>query len=239
VDNVADGRVDLNLTAFDFPRWTGATNTNWDTATQNWREVNSGAATLYLQGAGGSDSVLFDDTATGSTNVNLASALTPSSVIVNNPTKNYTFSGTGKLAAITALLKLGGGRLTLANTGGNDYAGKTMVNAGTSSGRWTVLHPVPVNSAAAQLRITPSVIFDRPDNVDLSNVISGTGSVTKNNTNILTLLGNSTYTGATTVTAGTLRLGSATGLGRQSTRAPPSRTAQRWTSTVCSRRWVR
>jgi autotransporter-associated beta strand protein len=66
-------RVLLNVTAFDVPRWTGATNGIWDinnstnpnsgSGTVNWRESNSGIATRYLQSAEVVDSVIFNDLA--------------------------------------------------------------------------------------------------------------------------------------------------------------------------------
>ncbi|HET6408256.1 MAG TPA: autotransporter-associated beta strand repeat-containing protein [Chthoniobacteraceae bacterium] len=212
VDNVVDGRVDLNLTAFDYPRWTGATDGNWNTTTQNWREVNSGAPTQYIQGAGGSDNVLFDDNASGTTTVNLTTTLTPASVTVNNPAKNYTFSGSGKLSGDTGVLKQGNGRLTIANTGGNDYSGVTTISAGTlqvgdgvTSGAGQLGKGAVINNA--------NLVFDRPDDIQISNTISGSGTLNKNNTNVLTLLSGSAYTGPTVVTAGTLRLGSSTALG--------------------------
>lgn len=212
VDNVADGRVDLLLTSFDYPRWTGATDGNWNTATQNWREVNSGNVTAYLEGVNGSDSVLFDDNATGTTNVNLTAALAPSNITVNNPTKDYTFAGSGKLSGITGLLKQGAGKLTIANTGGNDYAGTTTITAGTLQiGDGTTV-------GGGQFGVGPVVndgvlVFNRPDDLQVSNIISGTGAVTKNGAGVVTLNSNNTYSGATTVSAGTLRLGSANALG--------------------------
>lgn len=212
VDNTVDGRVDLLLTAFDFPRWTGATDGNWNLITQNWREVNSGNATAYLEGFSGNDSVLFDDNATGTTNVNLTAPLSPSSVTVNNTTKDYVFSGPGKLTGATGLLKQGTGKLTLVNTGGNDYAGVTTISAGT------VQIGDGVTAGAGQLGAGPVVnngtlLFNRPDDFGVSNIISGTGSIQKNGTNVLSLLSSNTFSGAFNVNAGTVRLGSPNALG--------------------------
>ena len=132
VNNVGATRVDLNVTQVDFPRWTGAVNSNWDiNATTNWREFFSGTATNYLQNSVPGDVVLFDDTATGSTNVNITTTVQPTAVTANNSTKNYTFSGSGKISGTTALTKQGTGNLTISNTGGNDYTGGTNVTAGT------------------------------------------------------------------------------------------------------------
>src|SRR6202020_119449 len=61
--------VQLNVTGFDYPKWTGGVNGNWDLdstgagqqGTLNWVTAIGGVATRYLQGTGGTDSVLFDD----------------------------------------------------------------------------------------------------------------------------------------------------------------------------------
>jgi hypothetical protein len=73
VDNVGATRVDLNLTSIDYPRWNGDVSGVWDVdptgagvvGTANWKEVTSGNTTRFLQGTGGIDSALFNDSATG------------------------------------------------------------------------------------------------------------------------------------------------------------------------------
>ena len=133
--------MQLAITAFDIPKWTGAISGDWDVndgpdpttgiGTVNWQEANSGTPTRYLQFGTSVDSVLFDDTATGTTTINLTTSLSPNSVTVNNSTLAYTFSGAGKLTGATTLLKTGSGTLILVNTGGNDYTGTTTINGGT------------------------------------------------------------------------------------------------------------
>src|SRR5206468_423294 len=128
VNNTSNTSVDLNVTQVDYPRWTGAVNGNWDiNTTTNWKEFFSGNITTYLQSTAPGDVVLFDDTATGTTNVNLTTTLQPASVTVNNSTKSYTFSGSGKISGNTGLTKQGAGALTISNTGGNDYTGGTNI----------------------------------------------------------------------------------------------------------------
>ncbi len=210
VDDSANASVDLNLTAFDYPKWVGGTN-DWDTTTQNWREVNSLNATAYIQGAGGSDAVLFDDLATNG-HVNLTTALTPSSMVVNNSALAYAFSGTGKLSGATTLTKQGNGTLILANTGGNDYTGPTIIASGTlqigdgaTVGGGQFGNGPVVNSG--------TLVFNRPDNFTVNNTISGAGSITQNGAGIVTLNSNNTFTGPVTVAAGTLRIGGPGSLG--------------------------
>ena len=49
--------------------------------------------------------------------------------------------------------------------------------------------------------------FNRNNNLTYDNVISGSGALSKIGTNTLTLTGDNTYTGSTTISAGTLQLG--------------------------------
>ncbi len=50
---------------------------------------------------------VFDDRAIGPTNINLTTTLTPAAASVNNSTRDYTFSGTGRLSGGGSLTKLG------------------------------------------------------------------------------------------------------------------------------------
>lgn len=219
-----NSRVLLNVTAFNVPRWTGAVNGLWDinnstdpttgSGTVNWRESNSGTPTRYLQSADIVDSVIFNDQATGTTNVTLAAVLTPVTVTVNNTTKDYTFSGPGKLSGTTSVTKLGTGSLTLANVGENDYTGSTLISGGTvrigdgaTIGGGNLGHGPVQNNAA--------VILDRPadDHFTVSADIGGTGTINKLGSNIATLSGSNSFTGVVTISEGTLKLGSNSALG--------------------------
>ncbi len=227
VDGV--GKVQLSITAFDVPKWTGAIDGNWDVndesdptignGTVNWKEVNSGQETRYLQIGGIVDSVLFDDTATGTTNVNLTTSLSPTTVTVNNSTLTYTFEGSGKLTGTTSLLKTGSNTLILANTGGNDYTGLTTINGGTLQiGDGATFDGGQLGSGAIIIGTAGTLAFNRPSGVQqdltITNVLSGTGAVTQQGGNIITLSGNSSaFDGAINVLTGTLKVGSANALG--------------------------
>ena len=76
------------------------------------------------------DAVVFDDSATGTTSVNLTAAFTPSSVLFNNDAQTYTLSGTGGISGSTGVVKQSPGRVIVANSG-NDYTGETNIQAGT------------------------------------------------------------------------------------------------------------
>lgn len=218
VDDSLNGLVLLNVTGFDLPRWTGEINAVWDindgtgTGTTNWREVNSGALTRYLQGTSATDSVVFDDTASGPTTVTLSGPLTPASVLVNNTDKTYTFAGPGNLEGPGSLTKNGTGSLILLNTTASTYTGTTTINAGT------VQVGDGITALAGSLGNGPiintgTLLLNRPDAYTLSGAISGAGSIIKLGAGTTTLSGNSNFTSELQVNAGTLRLANANALG--------------------------
>lgn len=218
VDNTGATRVDLNITAIDFPRWNGNINGNWDVdptgagvvGTANWREVISGNSTRFLQGTGGIDSALFDDNAAGTTAVNLTTTLTPTITTVNNNTLTYTFGGTGKLSGSGALLKQGTGTLILANSTPFDHTGGTTISAGTLQiGDGATLG---VGALANAITDNANLALNRPDDFTFGNAVSGTGNLTKLGSNIATVTGALTYSGTTAVNNGRLVLNTASTL---------------------------
>lgn len=142
-----------------------------------------------------------------------------------------TFSGV--ISGTGALTKAGSGTMTL--SGNNTFTGATTVSAGTltlnrNGGALADAGAVTVSSGA-----TLTLSFDETvgslagagsvalgahtltagdgTNTAFSGVISGTGALTKVGTGTLTLSGNNTYSGATTVSAGGLTLNKGTGTG--------------------------
>lgn len=213
VDNVANSSVDLNIAGIDTPRWRGNVSSDWDidplnngaAGTPNWRTLTTNAVTRYVQGAVGVDAVIFDDSATGSTDVNLTTAISPTAITVNNSTLPYTFSGNGRITGATPLVKNGTGTLIIRNTTLNDSTGTTTINAGTiqigdgvTPGAGSFGNGPVVNNAA--------IVVLRPDDVTLGNAISGTGTLTKFGSTNLTLTGAITHTGETQIADGTLTL---------------------------------
>jgi len=75
----------------------------------------------YQQAIVPGDPVLFDDTAKGTTSVNLTTTLSPTAVTVNNSARQYTFGGTGGLSGTTGLTKQGSGTLSVTNSGTNNF----------------------------------------------------------------------------------------------------------------------
>jgi fibronectin-binding autotransporter adhesin len=188
-NNTTQSRIDLVITNGPVPppaskalTWDGEVSGDWDTATLNW--TTAGAPTNYnnVTASGFGDTVTFDDTLLGTTNINLTTTLSPGSITVNNTLSNYFFTGSGKISGAISLTKQGPGTLTIANTGSNDFSGPIALTAGT------LLFNQSVDAAAA-------------------NAISGAGSLVKNNLNTLTLSGNNGgFSGGVTANAGTLRL---------------------------------
>ena len=125
VDNTANSSVDLNILANDQITWNGNLSGLWDTnTTANW--LWNGAATTYQEPPVPGDGVLFDDTATGTTEVTLNQDITPLVVVFNNTNLNYSLGGTGTLN--TNVIKNGTGTLT--NNLGS-FAKTISLNAGT------------------------------------------------------------------------------------------------------------
>lgn len=126
-NNTASSSIDLVVTKVPATKWNGNVNGDWDIdLTANWIDTLTSAATTYQQ----SDVAVFDDTATGTTTVNLTTVLSPAVVSVDNPGKTYTFGGSGNLSGPCALVKSGNGTLVLNNSGANDFSGGVFINGG-------------------------------------------------------------------------------------------------------------
>jgi len=177
--------------------WTGARSTEWSlnpiAGSKNWKLA--GSPIDYSDGS----PVLFDDT-TRSNLVDISVAdVAPNSVDFNNNTNSYTLQGAYAISGGTALTKSGTNALTVLNN--NSYSANTIINAGVlkvgNGGTSGALGSGDINNNGA-------LEFNRSDDVSLSQIITGTGTLTKKGTNTLTIATASTYTGATTVSNGTL-----------------------------------
>ncbi len=120
-------------------------------------------------------------------------------------TVNQLAAGTyaGVISGTGSLTKSGAGTLTL--TGANTYSGGTTVNAGAGilSGNSTSLQGSIVNNATVNFNQTVAGTY--------AGAMSGSGLLTKSGAGTLILSGANSYTGGTSVTAGTLQ-GSSTSL---------------------------
>jgi fibronectin-binding autotransporter adhesin len=197
-NNTANLSVDVVLTGGPPTNkpvvWNGTVNGNWDTTTANWK-----SALIFNQ----NDFTTFDDTALGTTTVNLTTAITPGSLTINNSALNYTFNGTGGLNGSTGLTKQGSGTLILDNSGLNNFSGGVTISAGTLQfGNNDINGNLP---AIGNVTDNGSLVISRSDSNTVANVISGSGSVTNNGSGTLTLSAANSFTGNLTINAGTVR----------------------------------
>ena len=198
LDNSVDGEIDLVVHAAPANNltWFGDGGANaWDVSSANW----TGATNIYSDG----DNANFTDAGAANSPVNISpSAVTPNSVTFN-ATLPYTITG-AKITGPATVTKTNSGTVILANVG-NDY-GMTVIKAGTLQ----IGDGSTAGTAIGQGTVTnnASLIFNQPDNSQVLGDINGTGSLGKQGAGTLTLLGNNTYAGATTVDTGVLSIGS-------------------------------
>ncbi len=175
--------------------WNSASSSVWDVSTTpNWSNTASSVSDVFYQ----SDNVTFDDTPGVQKAVTLSTTVRPSSVTINSSANAFSLSGAGKISGSATLTKSGNSTLIISNA--NDYAGATTINGGTlelaGSGSIADASAIALNGG--------SVRFSGGGT--RSGLISGVGNLVKAGANTLTLSGNNSYTGVTTLAAGTLSL---------------------------------
>ena len=166
----------------------------------------TGTSTWTLAGTGNASQswTITNGTLVGNT-TSIVGNVTFSPVSGGNANLAFDQSASGMYGGVISgdgsLTKNGSGTLTL--TGDNTYTGTTTINGGVlqvaNAGTTGMISGNVVNNAA--------VAFDRADTVTYGAVISGTGSVAQIGSGTLILNGANTYTGGTTVQAGTLEVG--------------------------------
>ncbi|MEI7733688.1 MAG: autotransporter-associated beta strand repeat-containing protein, partial [Verrucomicrobiota bacterium] len=202
VNNTANHSIDLNVTAVDFPRWSGALSTEWSVNTlaapKNWVLNSDGSTPVDYQNG---DTVAFTDTATGTTVDVSVADVTPGGVTFNNSTKNFSLTGTKAITGTAGLTKTGTGTLTILNS--NTYGGATTISGGTvqvgNGGTTGSLGTGSVTDNGA-------LVFNRSDAVSVSG-LSGNGNLQQNGSGTLSILGSDSHTGGTLISAGILQVG--------------------------------
>jgi fibronectin-binding autotransporter adhesin len=192
--------LDIEILTVDSPKWNGnVAGGDWDIATtNNWKLVNALTATNYQEDLvtySTTDTVLFNDSATGTTSVNVATTVTPNAITVDNPTKPYTFFGPGKITGATGITKKSAASLTIANLGGNDFTGAIDVQQGTlNTGANEVLPNAGTVTASGG-------VFNLASYTETVGSVNVTGGVVTANTGHL-------IAGTITASSGTLTAGS-------------------------------
>ena len=205
-----NGFVDLVLTGGPAPVrqlvWTGtdpSSPTYWDLVNSvNWLDTGNGNIAANFNQL---DLVTFNDSATGSTTVNVTTAVTPGAMTVSNNAATYTFTGGGSIAGAIGITKQGPGTMILDTY--NTYSGGTTISAGTVQ--------VGNNDGGGTLGTGPvadsgSLVFDMSGSSPLMNALSGSGSLTQEGGDTLQIAGTNTFNGTVLVTSNAVRLNGST-----------------------------
>ena len=157
----------------------------------------------------------------------LNKVLSLSSGTLYNGNGANTFAGSGTLSSVNTIDVASGTTLILSGTlGGLGSFEKTSAGTLVFSGNNTFTGSSTHSAGAIQvgdggatgalncnLENNASLTFDRTADLTHNRIISGTGTLTKLGSNTLTLGGANSYSGSTTISAGTVRAGHAQALG--------------------------
>ncbi len=210
--------------------WAGTTSgagdlTTWDIqGNKNW--LNGASADYYYDG----DNVTFNDANNGHYAVTLNTTVSPGSVTFNNSSGDYAVAGSGSIAGITGLAKLGSRSVTLSTV--NAYSGGTTISGGKlitgiagaipAAGTVIVQTGGTLDLAGNSQSVggladggsttgtvtsssgSPTLTLNNTAANAFGGTISGSLGLTEAGIGTLILSGSNTYTGGTVVTAGTL-----------------------------------
>ncbi len=154
---------------------------------------------------------------------------TASDVVLSGGATNgaLTKAGSGKLTLAAATSHTGGTTVSegtlelgasnvLANAGAVAISGGTLAIGANADTIGALTLTSGALTGTGSLNAASST-FNHTGTISVAAVLSGNGTVTKSGNGTLVLSGTNTYTGATTVSAGTLELGSASALGNTGT----------------------
>ncbi len=211
-DDKANKRVTLTINAVFDPtlRWEGVSGSDWDignAANLVWEVVGNGQPASYDDG----DAVRFDDLASGSTSINVAAYVTPSTMVVDNSTLDFTFNGIGSLNGPLTIVKRGDGMVTFNTV--SYTTGGAFIDAGTVRiGDGTTAAAIGTGNITNNGALVFSSVAD--NTLDGTSIISGSGVVVQEGPGALTLSGANTHTGGVMVkTNATLNNGNGSAVG--------------------------
>jgi len=144
-------------------KWASSGSQTWDVdSTANWLNLSNSATTVFNQG----DSVLFDDTPSVPTTINVSGTVYPSQITVNSSANAFTlqsgtFGGSGSLlkegtstltvtcnSGLSGTATVGGGLLYAGNNCLQSIAGITVSNGATldfGGGQFNSIKPITVS----------------------------------------------------------------------------------------------
>jgi autotransporter-associated beta strand protein len=140
-------------------------------------------------------------------NLTLDVTVQPGNVVFNN-TSDYTLSGVGAIGGSTNLSKSGAGKVTISTS--NTYTGTTQINEGTVQ---VGTGGTSGSLGSGNISNNGTLIFNRSDNITISQTIDGNGDLRKQGAGTLRLNGINSYAGATTIEQGTIIVNSSQSLG--------------------------
>ena len=189
--------------------------------------TKTGTGTLTLGGANTYDggTTVSGGTLEGTT-TSLQGAIVDNANVTFNQSGNGAYNGA--LSGIGTVTIAGSGVVTFGGT--NSYAGSTFLNGGTLSvssdanlgnGGSLIFNGGALNASTSFSTARTATLNAGGGTLDvnsgqtltMSGAIDGTGALTKSGAGILKLIGTNTYSGGTTINAGTLQLGQALSIG--------------------------
>jgi autotransporter-associated beta strand protein len=192
----------LNVTTLVASLWdNGNGNSQWGT-TNNWdpNVVPSAGSDILLNNTFVSTAQTIDTVANRT--VRSVSIDAPFSYVVNNNTLTFDAAGVPGFSGIAVSQTRGIANHTVNS---NLSLANDITVRNTSSGSLTLGGTVALGAN--------DIVFDGSGAITATGIVSGTGTLTKNDAGTLTLNAANTYSGGTTLNAGTISTNSNTGLG--------------------------
>lgn len=188
----------------------GVSNTGWSASKA--ADFNAGSGTVTLSNSLSAPLITFDVdgyTIAGASNLSATNGYTALTVQVTNAGT----TGTINAPIVSPLNVIGSGTLVLG--GANNFGGGGVSVAGGATLRGSVgsLGGSGGTSSSTAISNSGTVVIDQTGTATYSGAMSGGGSLVKQGAGTLILTGNSSYSGGTTVSAGTLRVANDASLG--------------------------